>query len=149
VDKAIKVGHLSPAACASKTEKIHGFTENPSDSFLRLYGSDEEGIRKLILEDPELGQVLLSRLPNIRAEVIWAVRNEMARTVEDVLARRLRILFLDAKAAIDMSPVVARLMAAELGLDKEWQESQVQAFKELASRYLLEPYISDLEKILI
>ena len=44
------------------------------------------------------------------AEVIWAVRHEMARTVEDVLARRLRALFLDARAAVDMAPKVAALM---------------------------------------
>ena len=64
----------------------------------------------------------------------------MAVTVEDVLARRLRALFLDAKAAIDMAPQVASLMAHELKLDKQWEQKQVISFTVLANQYLLEPY---------
>jgi glycerol-3-phosphate dehydrogenase len=61
----------------------------------------------------------------------------MARTVEDVLARRLRILFLDARAAISAAPRVAALMAVELGYDEAWQGEQVNEFTKLASKYLL------------
>jgi glycerol-3-phosphate dehydrogenase len=64
----------------------------------------------------------------------------MARTVEDMLARRLRILFLDAREAITAAPRVAELMAAELGYDMEWRQQQVKAFQQLASQYLLEPF---------
>ena len=65
--------------------------------------------------------------------MIWAVRVEMARSVEDVLARRCRALFLNAKAAVEMAPEVARLMAAELGEGDEWQRRQLAAFEETAA----------------
>ncbi len=61
----------------------------------------------------------------------------MARTVEDVLARRLRMLFLDAGAAIQAAPGVARLMATELGYDETWEKEQVLSFTKLAKHYLL------------
>jgi glycerol-3-phosphate dehydrogenase len=73
----------------------------------------------------------------LQAEVIWAVRHEMARTVEDVLARRVRLLFLDAQAAMEAAPLVAALMAAEIEKDGQWQKEQVAAFNSLATAYLL------------
>ena len=73
----------------------------------------------------------------LQAEVIWAVRHEMARTVEDVLARRVRALFLDARAALDMAPLVAQLMAKQLNKDEHWQNAQVIEFKNIARGYLL------------
>jgi glycerol-3-phosphate dehydrogenase len=68
--------------------------------------------------------------------VIWAVRHEYARTVEDVLARRTRALFLDATASMELAPRVASLMSAELGCDAGWQQQQVSDFLQLASGYL-------------
>jgi len=82
-------------------------------------------------------------MPYIQAEVIWAVRNEMARTVEDVLARRLRVLFLNAMVAIEMAPKVASLMARELNLEIGWEVEQIKLFTELAKRYLLKSYTID------
>ncbi|MEZ4997970.1 MAG: glycerol-3-phosphate dehydrogenase C-terminal domain-containing protein [Bacteroidales bacterium] len=65
-------------------------------------------------------------------EVIWAVRKEMARTVDDVLARRVRVLYLDARKSIALAPRVAEIMAAELGRDREWVRNQVEEFIERA-----------------
>ncbi len=67
---------------------------------------------------------------------MWAVRQEMARTVDDVLAHRTHPLFLNAKAAIAMAPAVAKLMAAELGRDERWQNEQVAEFTAMAQGYL-------------
>ena len=75
-------------------------------------------------------------LPYIGAEVVWAVREEMARTVEDVLARRTRALLLGARAGIEAAPRVAELMAQELKRDGDWQKQTVQNFKEVAQGYL-------------
>ena len=72
-------------------------------------------------------------LPYTGAEVVWAVRAELARTVEDVLARRTRALFLNAKAALAMAPRVAELVARELGRGAGWVTQQVRAFSELAA----------------
>ena len=79
-------------------------------------------------------------MPYLCAEVVWSARHEMARNLDDILARRLRALFLDARVAIDMAPKVASLMAIELGKDKTWEDDQIESFTLLANGYLLEPY---------
>jgi glycerol-3-phosphate dehydrogenase len=85
--------------------------------------------------EPVLASQLHTALPYTGAEVVWAARSEMARTVEDVLARRTRALFLNAKAAMDMAPRVAALLARELKRDATWIDSQVRSFEELAANY--------------
>ncbi len=149
IDKAIKVGRLPQVACNSKTQKIHGFTANTTNGPLAAYGSDEKNIENLMKQSPKLSEKLLSDYSYTKAQVIWAVRNEMARTVEDVLARRLRILFLDARAALAMAPEVASLMATELGFDKKWEFDQVESFKKIASKYFLEPDLPEFQSITI
>lgn len=137
VDEAIRTAGLKNVRCETATLRIHGFTTNGTDvGHLHIYGSDAAGIRALAAARPELGRKLHDAFPYTGAEVVWAVRNEMARTVEDVLARRLRVLFLNASIAIEMAPEVARLMAAELHKDYSWQEGQAAAFSKLATQYL-------------
>ena len=87
------------------------------------------------MPSPALGTPLHPSLPYSGAEVVWATRVEMARAVEDVLARRTRALFLNAEAALAMAPEVARLMARELGRGDEWVRDQLKAFAALASGY--------------
>lgn len=141
VDKAMEVGTLPQKACVTSSLKIHGHaTGKAASGHLSIYGSDKSLIQDMMAERPELAAPLHERFPNTAAEVVWATKNEMARTIEDVLARRMRILFLDARAAIDMAPKTARLMAEELGQDAAWERQQVQDFTSLASNYLLEPY---------
>ena len=94
-----------------------------------MYGADAEAIRALVKERPELAERLHPELPYIAAEVVWAARTEMARSVEDVLARRTRALFLNARAAVAMAEPVARLLAAELGRDEAWVAAQVAEFR--------------------
>jgi glycerol-3-phosphate dehydrogenase len=144
VDKAITVGNLPSRPCKTTNLRIHGAVSEKSNILkpLSSYGADAERIEKLVERHPELGNKLHKDFSHIGAEVVWAVRHEMARTVEDVLARRLRVLFLDARAAIDMAPQVATLMAGELGKDEAWQRDQVRDFTKLANNYLLEPYKS-------
>jgi glycerol-3-phosphate dehydrogenase len=137
VDKAIAVGKLFPAPCITGQVKIHGCTEPVSRTALSAYGSDEEIILEHIKQQSSLQNRLHDGFTHMEAEVVWAVRYEMARTVEDVLARRLRILFLDAKAAIAMAPRVAELMAMELHYDDAWKNKQVIAFTALANQYLV------------
>lgn len=139
VDHAIELGKLPDKPCVTRSLHIHGYQENTDrNSSLAVYGSDVEKIQSFISEDSELGQPLNPHLPYLAAEVVWAAREEMARTVDDVLARRLRALPLNAKAAIAMAPTVARLMARELGKDSVWIEKQEKAFLELAAHYKLD-----------
>ena len=90
--------------------------------------------------DPALAQPLHPALPYTGAEVVWAARSEMARTVEDVLARRTRALFLNAKAAIAMAPAVAELMARELDRDTTGRTREVNAFEQVARNFVAMPY---------
>ncbi len=138
VNKAIETGGLKAAACNTKNIRIHGCT-SPSKTHMAVYGTDEININQLIQESPALNQKLVDHLPHTEAEVVWVVRHEMARTVEDVLARRLRMLFLDAHAALEAAPRVARLMAAELQKDESWINTQIDNFTRLANRYMLVP----------
>ena len=94
-------------------------------------------IRQMIDKDPALTRALDPELPYVEAEVIWAVREEMARTVEDVLARRTRALFLNAKAALRMAPRVAEMLAAELNKDAAWKADQLAQFSKVAEGYLV------------
>ncbi|MBE9661534.1 glycerol-3-phosphate dehydrogenase/oxidase [Mucilaginibacter myungsuensis] len=146
VDKAIEIAGLQAQSCRSKTVNIHGYAINIAEGPLAVYGSDADGIQNIITDDPSMGDVLLKGHAVTKAEVLWSTRNEMARSVEDILARRLRVLFLDAKAAILMAPVVAGVMAAELGYSKEWEIEQVADFKTLANRYLLTPFYPEIDK---
>jgi glycerol-3-phosphate dehydrogenase len=84
-----------------------------------------------------LGEPLDAALPCTGTEVVWAARAELARSVEDVLARRTRALFLNSGAAVRMAPRVAELLAQELGRDAAWQERQVAVFAQLARGYRL------------
>lgn len=139
VDKAIKVAHLKKRPCVTSSLRIHGYKMDMNNNdHLGVYGSDAQFIRALSKEQEDLRQTLHPAFPHTYAEVIWAVRNEMARSVEDILARRLRVLFLNAQVAIEMAPKVATLIADELGYDREWQRKQVDDFTSLASNYLLE-----------
>lgn len=137
INKAIEASNLPRQICKTKNIKIHGYTEQPSRSYLSIYGIDENNIRQLMKEDPSLAIKLCDPLPYTRAEVVWAVRNEMARTIEDVLARRIRILFFDTRAAIKAAPVVVELIARELNRDEAWKKTQLVDFLSLAKEYLL------------
>ncbi|MCF8105669.1 MAG: glycerol-3-phosphate dehydrogenase/oxidase [Desulfohalobiaceae bacterium] len=138
VDQALLVAGLEEREAVTRDLRIHGWQKDIDfNDPLHLYGSDAVHIKELIKEDPGLGERLHPDLPYIKAEVVWAVREEMARSVEDVLARRSRALLLDARASLDMAPEVARLMARELRRDVAWQRAQVEAYRELAAAYIL------------
>jgi glycerol-3-phosphate dehydrogenase len=131
VDHAATLGRLPERACITKSLRIHGHHPYASGR-LGVYGSDADSVRAL-----NMPQQLDPALPYTAAEVVWAVRKEMARTIEDVLARRLRALFLNSRAAVQMAPAVASLMAAELGWDTSFRESQLAAFRKVAQAYIL------------
>jgi glycerol-3-phosphate dehydrogenase len=138
VDQAATLGNLPDKPCLTPNLNIHGYHPNAATfGSLSFYGSDAPAIRELIAENKALGRTLDSELPYVEAEVIWAVRAEMARTVEDVLARRTRALFLNSKAAIRMAPRVAAILAKELGKDAAWQADQVKAFNQTARGYVI------------
>ncbi|MBD5780204.1 glycerol-3-phosphate dehydrogenase/oxidase [Pelagicoccus sp. NFK12] len=136
VDHVEILSGIEEDACKTKTLSIAGSTREPiSASNLSPYGSAAQAIETLIEKDPRAAAALHPRLPYQQAEVLHHARNEMARTVEDVLARRTRALLLDARAAIEAAPLVARMLASELQKDQAWIDDQVASFIELANGY--------------
>ena len=137
IDQALVLAGLKEKPSSTKNLNIHGYHKNP-EIFDQLadYGSDAIEIKKLIEDNPDYAQSVHPKSPTRVGEIIWAVRHEMARTVEDFLARRTRNLLLDARTSIEMAPIVAEWMTLELNKKREWKNSQVGSFKKLAENYL-------------
>jgi glycerol-3-phosphate dehydrogenase len=138
VNKVEEIAGISRNASITCSLRIHGWLRNidKSDS-LYFYGSDALGIRRLAEENGGLLNKISEEFSYSEAEIRWHIREEMARTVEDVLARRTRALLLDAKASIEMAPVVAGIMAKELNRPAEWEREQVCQYTKLANEYIL------------
>ncbi|MGB7267280.1 MAG: glycerol-3-phosphate dehydrogenase/oxidase [Terracidiphilus sp.] len=141
IDRAAQIATLPKRPSTTLELKLHGWTPEAAtagSTWEFEYGSDLPALRALSDRDPSLDTLLHPRLPFRLREVVWAARYEMARTVEDVLARRTRALFLDARAAIEAAPTVARLLAQELQRCETWQEKSLAGFLETAKGYLYE-----------
>lgn len=138
INNAVILAGLPEHPCQTENLAIHGYTKNIdlNDHFY-VYGSEAKAIKELIENDPKLGEKLHERLDFTVAEVVWACKKEMAMTLDDVLARRVRALYLDARAAEEMAPKVAKIMAVELDKDATWITQQVEEFSELAKGYYL------------
>ncbi|MFT3845340.1 MAG: glycerol-3-phosphate dehydrogenase/oxidase [Lacibacter sp.] len=133
--KAHYVGGLAYTRCQTETMKIHGWMKKVDyNDPLHYYGSDAAAIR--FLQHQGYSQQIHPELPYTVAEVYWSVLNEMAMTLEDVLARRTRALFLDAKAAVEAAPLVADIMMKEMDKDEAWKQQQIDAFNEVAKGYM-------------
>ncbi|HET6528965.1 MAG TPA: glycerol-3-phosphate dehydrogenase/oxidase [Balneolaceae bacterium] len=137
INKAMAVAGLDEREVVTGNLPIHGWTRNSDSSPYAIYGSDAPELKKIAAKNEVWSRPLHPNLPYTAAEVIWAARCEMARTVEDVLARRTRALLLDARASIEMAAPVADLLVAELGYDEEWKYQQIAAYTKLAKGYLL------------
>ncbi len=134
---AIHKAGMSDKECVTKNLHIHGYKEKNDYSVpLYYYGTDEAGINDLIKKDNSLAELIHPSLPYIKAEIIWAVQNEMCMTVEDALARRTRALLLDAMAAIESAPLVANMIAKEMNKNEDWIKEQIRSFNLIAKNYL-------------
>lgn len=138
IDEAAVVAGVEERKSVTENLRLHGWLKNtdPIDPY-KTYGSDSPSLHKIENEKKGLEEQLHPRLPYRKAEVIWAARKEMARTVEDVLSRRTRALLLDARASIEMADDVAKLLASELDKDEKWISEQTAEYKKLAKGYLL------------
>jgi glycerol-3-phosphate dehydrogenase len=138
VNQAATLAELPERPCTTEHLNIHGFHAAAAKlGALSVYGTDAAEIQKLMDADSALAEPLHPGLPYVKAEVIWAARHELARTVEDVLARRTRALFLNARAAIEMAHAVASLLAPELGWNEQRQSQELATFKALAANYIV------------
>jgi len=139
IDKLAILANLPKKKSVTKNLRIHGYKQNgDKKNHLAFYGSDKENIEKLMKETPELCDWICEDPLKInKAQVVWAVHHEYARTVEDFLSRRTRVILLDAKKSVEIAPTVAKIMAKELGYDDDWVTQQVSSYTKLANGYLI------------
>jgi glycerol-3-phosphate dehydrogenase len=138
VDQAQTMAGLDERPCRTEHLQVHGWTrQDIPEPHLRVYGGDAASVRALGNERPAFADRLHPDLPYTAAQVIWAVREEMARSVEDVMARRTRALLLGAQASIACAPRVAELIAAELGRDAAWAQRTLEQYRSVAQNYVV------------
>ncbi len=132
------INRVDAEAQAQKIAHAENLPLETARHLLHSYGTNSERLLELTHEDEALQQPLLADLPNIAAEVIYAVREELALTIADVLTRRTRIAMLGA--AMDCVAQVADLMARELGWTEARKAQQIADFKaEYEREYLVHP----------
>ena len=137
VTKAAAAAGLEARPCITEDLPLRGATKQTLPFPFDVYGTDGDAVIALCAERPEWNTLIHPNLPYKMGEVVWGARYEMARTVEDALARRTRSLLLDARASIAAAPAVARALAGELGKDKAWIQAQIEEYTTLAQRYVL------------
>ena len=137
VDRAAMVAGLPRRECVTESHALRGATSEIASGPFASYGSDADAVRALVAERAEWSRPLVPGLPYVEGEAVWAVRHEMARTVDDVLTRRTRCLVLDARGSLAAAARVAGLIAEELGRDGSWELAQVRSFRESASPALI------------
>jgi len=138
IEKSEPLAGLPKGRSVTADLNLHGWSidHTAADEWQKTYGSDLVELNRMAENEEELSQRLHPRLPFRKVEIVWAARYEMARSIEDVLARRTRALFLDAAASLEAAPEAARLLARTLGRDEQWQEQQVSAFRRVSQNYL-------------
>jgi len=136
IERAIMAGLLIRTKCITSNLKLTTLSKSNSSGRLHIYGDHYAEIEKMMDENPALGIPIDPRLPYTKAEILWICRNEMPFNVEDILARRTRSLFLNARASADIAIEVASMMAVEFGYDLIWQKEQVESYKQLVRNYI-------------
>jgi glycerol-3-phosphate dehydrogenase len=140
VDYSETLGDLTSRPCVTEELQIHGWHQHADrHGRLAVYGSDAVEIEEMIAGDGDLAEGVHPALDLTRAEIVWACREEMARTVDDVLARRSRSLILDARASREAARAVAEVMRPELEQDDAWVSREVEAFEAIADLHIWDP----------
>lgn len=143
VDLAIKTVNLTESPCKTNHLPLHGYTADKHPGHWQVYGSDMVAIQKLMDNNPSFAERIHQDYPFTVAEVIWACKNEMVVKVEDFMARRVRLLLLDAQASLEAAPLVAKIMSEELGKDDEWINRELADYELLVKNYTLYPEVSN------
>ena len=126
IDNAAFVGKLPKRKCVTANLPIDLSVEK------------QNIVKSIIESNPEYAHKIHADYPYQFAEIVYAVRHQMATNVEDVLARRIRLLYLDARLAMQVAPNVAVVLSKELNKDEIWIQQQVASFNKLASTYILD-----------
>ncbi|KGE13142.1 glycerol-3-phosphate dehydrogenase/oxidase [Sphingobacterium deserti] len=137
VDLAIRTANLAPTDCKTQALHLHGYSQQKLEGHWQVYGADMPHIEELMNSQPRLAEKIHPSYDFRLAEVVWACQHEMICKVEDFLARRIRLLLLDAEASWQAAPAVATLMAEQLGKDEQWIENELADYKQLVQKYVI------------
>jgi glycerol-3-phosphate dehydrogenase len=139
VDNAVLIGALPERKCITQNLPIYGYdvTVDITSDPMAIYGTEKIDVLELGESNPDWAGWLSEPLQIRKSQVAWAVKKEMARTVEDFLARRTRALFLDARESRRIAPEVAGIMAGLLEKDAAWIDQQLKDFEETSASYIL------------
>ena len=135
VNTALSVAGLQERECITHNLTIHGYDYSSNwENSMHFYGTDIEKIENLCSE----GNISISEKFFIsKNQIIWSIRNEMAMTLEDVMARRTRSLFLDARESLKISPKVLEIMAKEMKKNIDWIKNESANFEKVARNYIV------------
>ena len=138
IDQALVLANLDYEKSVSTELRLHGYHNHAKEfGTLAIYGADAIAMQEFFRENKSYTEILNPNFSTVVGEVIWAVRNEMARTVDDFVARRTRMLLLDAKSSVEVAPKVAKIMAEELNRSKNWIDNQIKNFNHIAKNYIV------------
>lgn len=141
INFAIAHNKLANKSCKTRNLKLHGYVSAIEAADIpfnyRFYGSEYETIKEM----PNFHKVLHDDLPICEAQILYAIKYEQALTLDDVLARRTRCLFLNAEATLSIVEKVADIMQKALQQTKQWKEQQIKDFTTIAKKYLISSYI--------
>lgn len=138
IDSAVKIKLLKPSKSRTKEFKILERDNNSENLPFEFYGRNGDAIQELVSKDPAKAESIHQKLPYSWAETEWLCEHEMVVHLEDLLARRLRALLLNARATSEIAEKVALRIAPLLHWDEERARSEVEKFKSLAAKYILE-----------
>lgn len=116
--------------------QTRGLSEATARHLAQKFGSAADEVLLLAHSEPELSSPIVEGLPQICAEIVYAIRSEMAVTIEDVLARRIGVQQFDWRKAIQAAPIVASLLARELGWSVSETNQAVTEYAAKINRYL-------------
>jgi len=134
INTAISVAGLPDRACITKNLPISGYDYNSDwTNPMHVYGTDIDRIK--LIDKIDFAKSLSKKFFISKNQIIWAIKNEMAIKLEDILARRTRCLFLDSKETINIAPEVLEIMAEEMDKNSEWKEKELNNFIKLALKY--------------
>lgn len=151
INQAALIAGLEERSSITKSFRIHGWQKYvDKNDPLYIYGSDAIQIRNLLLKDNLLAQKVSQKYTYCIAEIIWIIKNEMVVNLEDLMARRTRMIFLDAEEAINIAPNVVKLMAEVLNKNLLWQKKQLDEFLKVAQNYRIQKFkkVSNKTKLL-
>ena len=137
LDAAIKAGLINKRKCITKKLRLNSIPDDTIPEHLKIYGEQAKEIKKIIEDNPDFGEPLSDSFEYTIAEIIWICHNEMPVSLEDMLARRTRAVFLDAGACIKIAPEVTRIMARELGFNENWENEQIEKFSKFITHYTI------------